>query len=166
MEREYDQSEITLPPNQSNDRDGERRSLSSNKANNNQQQQLQQPDNISNLSNIVGEINTKFMKGPSTYKPSDSTLIHPQDLPSIDIGFNKTSSQRSQNPLSNNYSNRSYVNQLDQPYQQQQQSIIEQPPSKGRVQFPARLNRPQQPQPTQQQAQQPSQRYVASMVLF
>lgn len=149
------------------DKDGERKSLASNKLAQSSNPATESATSIGNLANIVGEINTKYMKGPSTYQPNELTLISPQDLPNIDIGFNKTNSQRSQQPTYNNYSNRSF--QVDQQQQQQQVSYQQPPPSgKGRIQFPTRPSRPQNvPVPPQQHSQIPqsvsgSQRYVTS----
>ena len=101
-----------------NERDSERKSLSNNK----------RLDNFSN--EPVRDINTRNIKGPHIFKPSDLNLIDPQDLPNIDIGYNqpqtggagnKTSSQRSvqNNPQINIPSTLSYQNQLDGPYENQ-----------------------------------------------
>jgi hypothetical protein len=171
LDRDYDGSAtntLSKDSRQLGDRDSEKRSLSSNK------------NETSNLSNIVAEINTRNMKGPNSYRPSNEmNLINPQDLPNVDIGYNnKTNSQRSQQPNNstrsnnnNNYnpSNRSYQNQLDTPFEDQQPSnkssvretnggMIQPPPAnrnQNKVQFPVR-------NPPQQSQQQPQQRYVSS----
>lgn len=74
------------------------------------------------------EINTRNIKGPNVYKPTDlNQLIDPLDLPNIDIGFNqnnpnKTSSQRSiQNNSQINIPSQSYQNQFadNTPYENQ-----------------------------------------------
>jgi hypothetical protein len=112
------------------------------------------------------------MRGPNTYQPSNPSFsINPSDLPNIDIGFNNhpstnnnnyTNSQRSQ---PNNYSNRSYQNQpIDQPYNSKQNNQPQQGNGKGRVQFPSRINKPQQQQQQQQQQPQNSQRYIPSNI--
>jgi hypothetical protein len=156
IEREYPSNNNSLNNKESSntsvsDRDGERRSLANNKGSN----------NVDNLANIVGEINTKYMKGPNTYQPNNMSLIEPQDLPNIDIGFTKTSSQRSQNPPNVNYSNRSYQPQQPALYQQEPVAHNNSQPGKGRVQFPSRVNRaPQQQQQQPQPVQQSSSRYV------
>lgn len=177
LDRDYDGSAsntLSKDSRQLGDRDSEKRSLSSNK------------NETSNLSNIVAEINTRNMKGPNSYRPSNDNLINPQDLPNVDIGYsNKTNSQRSQQPNNstrsnnnNNYnpSNRSYQNQLDTPFEDQQPSnkssvrepnngMIQPPPAnrnQNKVQFPVR-NPPPQPQQGQQQ---PQQRYVSSMLFL
>lgn len=121
----------------------------------------------SNLGNIVSEINTRDIRGPNVYKPTDfGNLINPQDLPNIDIypnnsnnnniiNNNKNNSQRSQ---MNDPSSRFYQNQLDPTFEisrpirrdsvdanshDPNSSIIPPPPSKApfnKVQFPSRNN--------------------------
>ena len=119
IERDYgkndgnDNNALSRDSTLANEKDLERKSLTGNK----------RQDNI-------GEINTRNIKGPHVYKPSDlnQQLIDPLDLPNIDIGINqhiggathKTSSQRSiQNTPQINIPPGSYQNQLDAPYENQ-----------------------------------------------
>ena len=154
-----------------NERDTERKSLTGNK----------RFDNLSN--EPTRDINTRNIKGPNIFKPTDLNLIDPQDLPNIDIGYNqssvtapnKTSSQRSiQNNASINIP--SYQNQLDIPYENQfvprpsttgskNSSMrdpnvgptLPPPPNRGpnKIQFPSKQG--QQPNQGQQQP-----RYISS----
>jgi hypothetical protein len=172
IEREYPSNNNSLNNKESSntsviDRDGERRSLANNRGGGSSSSGG--VDNVNNLANIVGEINTKYMKGPNTFQPNNMSLIEPQDLPNIDIGFNKSSSQRSQNPPIVNYSNRSFQPQQPALYHQEPGPAVnsntqqpQQQGGKGRVQFPSRNNRVPQQQQQQQPVQQSSQRYVPS----
>jgi len=141
----------------------------------------------------MGEINTRNIKGPNVFKPSDlNQLIDPLDLPNIDIGVNqqmsganKTSSQRSvQNASQINIP--PYQNQLDTPYENQFQlprparqdssggsstknssgrgdPMLRMPPPPNRG--PNKIQFPtKQGQNQQQQQQQP--RYISSTEFF
>lgn len=136
------------------DKNGEKKSLSSSRVNNNS-----------------SEINTKNIRGPNIYQPgNDLNQLNPKDLPSIDINSSKNNSQRSQQPIplgskQNSYngsyqqnpSSRSYQNQLDnqipRPNTRRDSDnggILPPPPSKmpvNKIQFPSRNSSgSQQPQ--------------------